>query len=205
MARQPAGSPVLRALLDEYEYDGLETCAADGSCMLACPLGIDTGKLVKELRARQHGPRAERIALAAARRWAAVERAARAGLRAGAPLRGATRALRNVISSELVPDWPAEMPRPAPARLPITTRDGAAAVYLPACINRIFGNVARFGPGNRPARGAGHGFGPRGAARLDPAGRGRALLRHAVELEGLPGGRGVHGDQDARRAVGLVG
>ncbi len=141
MARQPPGSPVLRALLEEYEYDGLQTCAADGSCMIACPLGIDTGKLVKDLRTREHGPRAQRIALAAARHWAIVERAARAGLHAPVPLRGATRALRTVISSELVPRWPAEMPRPAPARLPSTARDGAAAVYLPACINRIFGNA----------------------------------------------------------------
>ena len=36
----------------EYEYDGLETCAADGSCAAACPVAIDTGKLVKELRRR---------------------------------------------------------------------------------------------------------------------------------------------------------
>ena len=141
MARQPADSPVLAALLDEYEYDALETCAADGTCMLSCPLGIDTGKLVKELRAREHGPRAERVALAAAQRWATVERGARAGLRGGAPLRGATNALRNVVSHELLPEWPAEMPRPAPARLPVTVRDSAAAVYLPACINRIFGHA----------------------------------------------------------------
>jgi len=32
------------------------------------------------------------------------------------------------------------MPPPAPARLPATRREGAAAVYLPACVNRIFGN-----------------------------------------------------------------
>ena len=140
MARQPAGSPVLRALLEEYEYDALETCAADGTCMISCPLGIDTGKLVKDLRGREHGPRAERVALTAARRWAAVERGARAGLRAPTPLRGGARALRKVVSHELVPEWPADMPPPAPARLPQTTRNGAAAVYLPACINRIFGS-----------------------------------------------------------------
>jgi D-lactate dehydrogenase len=140
MARQPAGSPVLRALLDEYEYDGLETCAADGTCMISCPLGIDTGKLVKALRARQHGPQAERAALAAARRWAAVERGARAGLRVRGPARGASRALRSMVSDELVPAFPAEMPPPAPARMPPTQRTGATAVYLPACINRIFGS-----------------------------------------------------------------
>ncbi len=31
MARQPEGSPLLARLQDEYEYDGIETCAVDGS------------------------------------------------------------------------------------------------------------------------------------------------------------------------------
>ncbi len=60
MARQPAGSPVLEALLEEYDYDALQTCAADGTCGLHCPVGIDTGKLVKRLRAAQHTEAAER-------------------------------------------------------------------------------------------------------------------------------------------------
>jgi D-lactate dehydrogenase len=148
MARQPEGSAVLRALLDQYEYDGLETCAADGSCVLACPVGIDTGTLVKGFRARQHSPRAEQLALRAAERWGAVERAARGGLRLGgaisralgdAPVRGATRAARAAVSRELVPEWGEAMPPATPARLPRTSREGAAAVYFPACINRIFG------------------------------------------------------------------
>jgi D-lactate dehydrogenase len=139
MARQPAGSPVLEALLDQYEYDGIQTCAADGTCALACPLGIDTGKLVKEFRRRERTPRAERAGLAMAKRWAGVERAARVALRAGPLSRPASGAARAVLSDELVPAWPSNMPSPAPARLPSTRREGAAAVYMPACINRIFG------------------------------------------------------------------
>ena len=86
MARQPEGSPVQRALLEEYDYDALETCATDGSCQIACPLGIDTGRMVKELRVAQHGERAEKAALAAAKRWSAVEKASRLALKAGGPL-----------------------------------------------------------------------------------------------------------------------
>ena len=138
MARQPRGSPVLEALRDEYEYDALETCAADGTCMLSCPVGIDTGRLVKELRVRQRRPREERVAVALARRWAAVERAARAALRAPVPMRLATGVLRAAVSHELVPAWSRALPPPA-GQLPATARDGAAAVYLPACVNRIFG------------------------------------------------------------------
>src|SRR6185295_18947212 len=122
IARQPEGSPVRRALLEEQEYDSLETCAADGSCQLACPVGIDTGKLVKELRQESHSARGERAALAAAKRWHTVERAARTGLRLGGPL--ARRTKRG-----------AGLPGPAAARLPATEREGAAAVYVPSCTN----------------------------------------------------------------------
>jgi D-lactate dehydrogenase len=125
MARQPAGSPVQRALLEEYEYDSLETCAADGSCQLACPVGIDTGKLVKELRQQKHTPRGERAALAAAKRWSAVEAASRAGLRFGGPLARRTKRGKG-------------LPGPASRHLPTTAREGAAAVYVPSCTNRIF-------------------------------------------------------------------
>jgi D-lactate dehydrogenase len=130
MARQPAGSPVQRALLEEFDYEALETCAADGSCQLACPVGIDTGKLVKELRTARHSERAESTALAAARRWDTVEGASRAGLRLGGPL--ARRTKRGKA-----------LPPPPPGKLPSTTlHEGAAAVYVPSCTNRIFGSPA---------------------------------------------------------------
>ena len=41
----------------------LETCAADGSCQMVCPVGIDTGKLVKELRERSGAAHLLRIGL----------------------------------------------------------------------------------------------------------------------------------------------
>jgi D-lactate dehydrogenase len=126
IARQPEGSPLRKALLEEYEYDGLDTCAADGSCQLACPVGIDTGKLVKELRAEGHGERAEKRALAAARRWDVVEGASRAALRVGGPLARWTRRGR-------------ALPKAASSKLPLTLHEGAAAVYVPSCTNRIFG------------------------------------------------------------------
>jgi D-lactate dehydrogenase len=133
MARQPAGSLLLRALEDQYGYDAVETCAADGACMRACPVAIDTGELIKDLRARGHSARAERIALALAARSRATERAARLGVRAGGVV---ARALGGERAA-----WSASVPALAPAQPPFTLRDGAAAVYLPACINRIFGNA----------------------------------------------------------------
>lgn len=46
----------------EISYPLEETCATDGLCGLACPVGIDTGKLIKELRWQQNGRLANRIA-----------------------------------------------------------------------------------------------------------------------------------------------
>ena len=148
MARQPQGSALQRILLEQYEYDGIETCAADGSCMHACPVGIDTGKLIKGFRATEHTAKEQRSALRAARRWGSLERAARTSLRTGGafarflgdgPLRGTSKALRRLMSDEVVPQWDSAMPRAAPSTLPETSREGAAAVYVPACINRMFG------------------------------------------------------------------
>ncbi|MHB8532250.1 MAG: (Fe-S)-binding protein, partial [Solirubrobacteraceae bacterium] len=144
MARQAAGSPVLAALLEQYDYDAVQTCAADGSCSLSCPVGIDTGKLVKELRSAQHGERSRRAGLLAARRYRLLEAAARTGLRGGRLLgdragAGLTAALRAVLGEERVPAWSSALPGPAPP-LPWSPREGAAAVYFPACVNRIFGN-----------------------------------------------------------------
>src|SRR5829696_2937466 len=156
MARQPSGSPVQRALLEQYEYDGIQTCAADGTCQIACPLGIDTGKLVKDFREREHTPRAQRQAVKVAERFKQVERLARGGLRTGMAARPVMRAWSDVsralVSYELVPTWPRNMPPPAPAKLPETSREGAAAVYMPACVNRIFGPPRGDGAGLHQAR-----------------------------------------------------
>jgi len=147
MARQPEGSPVQRALLEEYEYDALQTCATDGSCQIACPLGIDTGRMVKELRTAQHGERAEKAALATARRWGAVEKLSRAGLKIGGPLARRTKRGKGLPG-------PARWggggePLRAQARYgsllsarrgsPPPPASGVAAVYVPSCTNRIFG------------------------------------------------------------------
>jgi D-lactate dehydrogenase len=126
MARQADGSPVQKALEEEFDYEALDTCAADGSCQLACPVGIDTGALVKELRHAEHSERAERNALRQARHWSLVEGASRFGLRVGGPI--ARRTKRG-----------GGLPGAASGKLPSTLHSGAAAVYVPSCTNRIFG------------------------------------------------------------------
>jgi D-lactate dehydrogenase len=139
MARQPAGSPLQRALLEEYEYDSIETCATDGSCQLACPVGIDTGQLVKEVRGQRHGDRAEAAALAAAKRWKTVEGVSRLALRLAGPLARRTERGQGLPGAAR---WGAgDDPRPTKAgsvgRGSSPAPRSAVAVYVPSCTNRI--------------------------------------------------------------------
>jgi len=147
MARQSPGSPMLARLQEEYQYDGIETCAGDGTCAIPCPIGINTGALIRELRATETTPTADKVALRLAKNWSAVEKVSRASLSAThafsalfgvKPLTALTGIARTVASPDLIPSVPGPMPRAARA-LRSTQRNGAAAVYFPACINRMFG------------------------------------------------------------------
>ncbi|MFE3515154.1 FAD-binding and (Fe-S)-binding domain-containing protein [Streptomyces sp. NPDC059166] len=147
MMRQPDGSPVETALLDAYGYDAVDTCAGDSTCKLACPVGIDTGAMMKDFRHLRHTPREERVAALTARHFKVVESAARLALGAAAfvtrhagdrPLEAVTRLARKAVNPDLVPEWLPETPGAASRALPATSRAGASAVYYPACVNRIF-------------------------------------------------------------------
>lgn len=145
MARQPEGSEVLDRLREQYQYDAIDMCAADGTCSIPCPVGIDTGKAMKQLRSAQATGTERRVARQIAGHYASVEKLGRTGV-AGVNVMGpklanaAAQAGRALVSPERLPSVPGEMPDPAP-KLPETKREGAAAVYFPACVNRIFGRA----------------------------------------------------------------
>ncbi|MFJ6748590.1 FAD-binding and (Fe-S)-binding domain-containing protein [Streptomyces sp. NPDC091266] len=147
MMRQPPGSAVTTELLDAYGYDAVDTCAGDSTCRLACPVGIDTGALMKDFRHRRHSAREEWTAAQAARGFKTVEKAARLAVAAAdrigdrlpATLTGAA---RRAVRPDLVPEWLPQLPGAAARDLPATRKADAAAVYYPACVNRIFGGPA---------------------------------------------------------------
>jgi D-lactate dehydrogenase len=118
--RRAAGDTAgLAALRDGYDYAVIDTCATDGMCATACPVGIDTGSLVKRLRADAHSAPARAAAAWAASAFSAVEAAARAAL-VLSPIR-------------------ADLPRRAAALPRAASQDQAAAVYLPSCVTRVLG------------------------------------------------------------------
>jgi D-lactate dehydrogenase len=130
-----------------YHYQGVDTCAATGLCAQRCPVGINTGDLVRKLRARdaEHGRSADWLAanfqrtLQGARLVLQVANGARRLL--GAPLLGKTSALLHKASAGRVPQWTPAMPQPVRSlNLPAFSDDARPrVVYLAACISRAMG------------------------------------------------------------------
>jgi len=146
------------ALARDFAYDGIATCAGDSMCQSACPVQIDTGALVKELRAAAHSGLARGVASAAASRFSEVAGLVRAGLGAVGALRswpiGAQAVAlvseaTSAIAPGLAPRLPPELALPLPARglgpaepPPFAHRETAVSggvVYFPSCLTRVIG------------------------------------------------------------------
>jgi D-lactate dehydrogenase len=148
--KEQGGDPELaRALEATFPYMALDTCAVDGLCATACPVGINTGDLVKRFRQLRHPQWAHGVARHLATHFAWLEPAMRLGLWAGHAVQsvlgsgamvGLTRTVRTLLRQPF-PQWSREMPRPASGHPPTTQRVGANTVYFPACISRVMGHL----------------------------------------------------------------
>jgi D-lactate dehydrogenase len=147
-----AGDERLAAeLRADYEYDGVQSCAVDGMCATACPVGINTGDLVRRLRAEEAGGPIAAAWSAAATGWGGAARAGGLALTAAkhapAPLvTAATRAARAVFGAENVPLYDGALPAGGVPRSRTAARAAAArggrpadAVFFAACIGTMFG------------------------------------------------------------------
>lgn len=139
-------TPLLTSLLDDYKYFGLETCAVDGLCASACPVGINTGDLTKHLRSGLVSKRGEGMALWVSENFTSVEKALGFGLNIAHAaesvigvnaLTGLSR-LGEKLTGQTLPKWNSAVPR-VPKRLPATQRKEATYVYFPSCISRQLG------------------------------------------------------------------
>jgi len=142
---EPERATALKAL---YDYQGIETCAACGLCATACPVGIETGLLIKALRGRGAGPLARGVADVAARRFGAVTVALRVGLGAADLLHGAigTATMQAGLdgirkaSGGRLPKWSPQLARPVRFSPRAAASTGAERiVYFPSCAARNLG------------------------------------------------------------------
>lgn len=141
-----------KLLLNQYQYDGLDTCAVDGLCATACPVNINTGDLVKRLRSENYSVAANKTALFVAKNFKIIEFAARAALKTGFAINRVfgRNSMNNVtvairILFPAMPLWTEQINLP-PDLTVIKTKKIISArnadskiVYFPACISRMLG------------------------------------------------------------------
>jgi D-lactate dehydrogenase len=137
------------SLAKSFSYAGNETCATDGLCAANCPVKIDTGKLIKEIRNSRINSK-ESTALWLAENMNLVTSVARTTLSLisffhillGTKLMKAISSGLRTISAKKIPLWNPYMPggakriRKADNQILIKQRK---VVYFPSCINRSMG------------------------------------------------------------------
>ncbi|MDR9828230.1 FAD-binding and (Fe-S)-binding domain-containing protein [Vibrio sp. FNV 38] len=136
------------ALERTFKYQGVDTCAATGLCAERCPVGINTGELVKQLR-QSRNQKYQPIARWTAQHFSTTTQIVTAGLkvnrittrligeqRMGSIING----LRKLTGGR-TPLWLKEIPQANQHTLEAayTTSAEKAVVYMPSCASRNMG------------------------------------------------------------------
>ena len=154
-ARLTASGEAVDAVLAGLDYAVDETCAGDGLCATRCPVGIDTGQMVRVLRSGRRGAASRRLAAWVDGHMAGVSAALRLGLGAAhrtsrlvgeVPLERLSSGIRR-LSGGRIPEWHRWIPRGGrkvsnadalkKSNAPINKR----CVYFSACVSRGMGTA----------------------------------------------------------------
>lgn len=152
---QAEGDAALVAELErDQRYSVVQTCAVDGMCQTACPVQINTGDLVRNLRAEAAPKVLDFAWKQAARVWDPFTRVASVGMtvvdKVPTPLvRGVLGVARKVTSADLIPTLSAELPPGGEVRRPQHS-SSPEAVFMPACVGTMFAS------GKDGSKGVGH-------------------------------------------------
>lgn len=137
-----------KTLLEQYQYDGIETCAVDGLCAGACPVDINTGDLIKRLRKENLSQAANKNALRVAKNFSTVQSVVRFALQTGSGINAVlgkrampfiTKGFRAIASA--APLWSSRLTTPPDLSILKTQSVSTpnAIVYFPSCISRVMG------------------------------------------------------------------
>ncbi|MDO4411659.1 FAD-binding and (Fe-S)-binding domain-containing protein [Cutibacterium sp.] len=148
-ARDDGDEELATDLQRRATYPVVQTCAVDGMCETNCPLHINTGDLVRRLRAEQNPAAWQTTWDLAAKGWNPFVSAASVGMSALKPIPAAatnvfTSAARNVLGTDRIPKVSDELPGGGQRRSSghrDAPRGRPEVVYLPACVNTMFGGA----------------------------------------------------------------
>jgi D-lactate dehydrogenase len=140
---------IAASLSKAFNYSGIETCATDGLCSISCPVKIDTGKLIKNLRFEKISGKSNK-AVWIADHMQFITASARTTLSIvnffhlifGTRIMRALSTSLHQISGRRIPLWNKHMPDGAKLireRKSLTALYSRQAVYFPTCINRSMG------------------------------------------------------------------
>lgn len=133
---------------EKYGYFGVDTCAGCGLCATVCPVGINTGDLVRHIRHNKNESLEQRANWIASH-FGAVSKGVRTTLGAANALHSmlGTDTMQSVsdisrkLSGKRLGKWTPSMPKAA-TKLPIkkqTKTSSLKVVYLPSCVTRTMG------------------------------------------------------------------
>ncbi|ALN16306.1 FAD-binding and (Fe-S)-binding domain-containing protein [Acidipropionibacterium acidipropionici] len=136
-------------LREKQEYKVIATCAVDGMCETNCPVHINTGDLVRRLRAEEN-PEVWQLGWdAVGKAWSPFVTVASGAMSAIRPIPAkatnvVTGAARAVLGKDRIPMVSDDLPGGGKRRVP-GHRNGPAGrpevVYMPACVNTMFGSA----------------------------------------------------------------
>lgn len=154
--REQAGGDDAAEPLGPLGFAVEETCAGDGLCATRCPVGIDTGQMVRVLRSRRHGATGKAVARWVDHHMRGVTAATRGGLASvhalsrvvgEVPLERLTTGIHR-LSGGRVPDWHRWMPRAGGNSRSHTNKEiidgpiNKKCVYFSACVSRSMGTAS---------------------------------------------------------------
>ncbi|MBD9409122.1 FAD-binding and (Fe-S)-binding domain-containing protein [Stutzerimonas stutzeri] len=135
-----------------YHYHGVETCAATGLCAQRCPVGINTGDLVRKLRGREASKTgtanwlADHFSTAVQGTRFMLHAANGAHIILGTKRLAKLSATMTNASKGRVPQWTPATPQPLQhlhLPKPAVQDERPRVVYLAACVSRAMGPAAR--------------------------------------------------------------
>lgn len=149
--RRAVGEDTAATELEQiFEYQGIDTCAATGLCADRCPVGINTGDLVKQLRTAKYN-KFTPIAKWTADHFATTTALTRASLKANqiavkvigesgvASLTNGVRKLANNKTPVWLPETPQANQHNINKAMELLVRSDKKVVYLPSCASRTMG------------------------------------------------------------------
>ena len=149
----------LKELEKGFKYLGNQTCAKDGLCATTCPIKINTGNLIQDIRQQKASNFDKKLAKSSANHFGGITSTMRVGLKlvhvsrmvVGKTTFGFFARAARTITFDKLPLWTPAMPKgiSKPKQPELNPTNPLKVVYFPSCINQVMG-PAKGDPDQRP-------------------------------------------------------